>query len=153
MYYKKLSIITIIIIFVILVVIKSFNTNSIIEVNNLFFLEYVTQKNEEKIILNNFSAFEWEQLFLFKPYSSTDYIENVIGLKSNLIKTTYSEGMNNLIFMNDDKIVSIINGYPEDMGVWFDISDFDDYIKITEQDNVILILNPENSYSKVTFKF
>ncbi|MHA6261332.1 hypothetical protein ACXYMX_15810 [Sporosarcina sp. CAU 1771] len=75
--------------------------------------------------LSEFTPFEWDVVYCFDPYVSKDEIYETIGYKWDRISETVSEGMNQIVFMKDEKVICYIYGYPESnqFGIFFDGSD------------------------------
>ncbi len=74
-------------------------------------------KKNKTIILNEVVPFEWETLYSFEPYSSKEYMEEVIGFKSDEIYSDdISEDMLNLIFVQDGKVVARVLDCPSKLG-------------------------------------
>lgn len=82
--------------------------------------------------LNGFIPFEWDELYSFAPYSSTKAIYKVIGYKWDKISESVDEGMNQIVFVKDGKVVCYLYGYPENIKLGFDFGEYDgSYIKLT----------------------
>lgn len=84
--------------------------------------------------LNEFIPFEWEELYSFAPYTSTKTIYEVIGYKWDRINESVNEGMNQIVFVKDGKVVCYLYGYPENIKLGFDFGEYDgSYIKLTSK--------------------
>lgn len=82
--------------------------------------------------LNGFIPFEWDELFSFAPYTSTKEIYEVIGYKWDNISESVNEGMNQIVFVKDGKVVCYLYGYSENIKVGFDFGEYESsYIKLT----------------------
>lgn len=68
---------------------------------------------EWKVNLSTFTPFEWDKVYSFAPYLSKEAIYETIGYKWDNISETVSEGMNQIVFVNDGKVVCYLYGYPE----------------------------------------
>lgn len=91
--------------------------NPVVSVHNNELKKAVTSiKSSETVTLNEVVPFEWDNVYTFKPYTSKDEIEKVIGFKSNSIKETVNEGMVQLIFVKDNKVTASVCQYAEDLG-------------------------------------
>ena len=82
--------------------------------------------------LNAFIKFEWDELYSFAPYTSKKAIYEVIGYKWDNISESVNEGMNQIVFVKDGKVVCYLYGYPENIKVGFDFGEYEgSYIKLT----------------------
>lgn len=79
----------------------------------------------EQVKLSEFTPFEWDTVYAFDPYVSKETIYETIGYKWDRISETVSEGMNQIVFVKDGKVVCYIYGYPENnkFGISFASSD------------------------------
>lgn len=79
----------------------------------------------EQVKLSEFTPFEWDKVYAFSPYVSKETIYETIGYKWDRISETVSEGMNQIVFVKEGKVVCYIYGYPANnkFGISFDSSD------------------------------
>ncbi|EKN64640.1 hypothetical protein P9E76_00095 [Schinkia azotoformans] len=70
----------------------------------------------ETVNLSDLTPFEWDVAYSFDPYASKDMIYATVGYKWDNISETVSEGMNQIVFMKDGKVVCYLYGYPENNG-------------------------------------
>ncbi len=70
--------------------------------------------------LSEFTAFEWDTLLAFAPYTTREYIYGVVGYEWESIRPTVSEGMNQVVFLKDGEVVCYLHGYPDRYRVYFD---------------------------------
>ncbi|WP_222439383.1 hypothetical protein [Sporosarcina sp. BP05] len=70
----------------------------------------------ESVNLSNVTPFEWDIVYSFSPYTSKDTIYKTVGYKWDTISETVSEGMNQLVFMKEEKVVCYLYGYPANNG-------------------------------------
>lgn len=76
-------------------------------------------KLEEGIIeLNELIPFEWDMLYTFEPGTSVQDMEEAMGIHSSLLQEA-EEGMVQLIFVSDHKVICCICGVPEKLGYTF----------------------------------
>ncbi|MDG5788590.1 hypothetical protein QA612_13980 [Evansella sp. AB-P1] len=68
------------------------------------------------INLNEVTPFEWDVVYFFDPYTPKDQIYETVGYKWDKIKETVSEGMNQIVFLQDEKVVAYVYGYPSNNG-------------------------------------
>lgn len=59
------------------------------------------------------TPFEWDLVYSFEPYASKEEIYERVGYKWDRISETVSEGMNQIVFMNESKVVCYLYGYPQ----------------------------------------
>lgn len=84
--------------------------------------------------LSQWTPFEWDTLYSFAPYTTKDKIYEVIGYKWGNISETVSEGMNQIVFAKDGKVVCYLYGYPENIKLGFNFGEYEgDYIKLTSE--------------------
>ena len=63
------------------------------------------------IALKDITPFEWDKVFLFRTYYPKEDIIKKVGINWSEITDTLSEGITNMIFMKDEKIVCYYLGY------------------------------------------
>ncbi|MCH1625388.1 hypothetical protein [Fredinandcohnia quinoae] len=88
-------------------------------------------------IIDDFATwtpFKWDTLYSFSPYTSKDIIYNTVGYKWDKIDETVSEGMTQIVFVNDGKVVCYLYGHPENNNIGFDFGEYTgNYIKLTNE--------------------
>ena len=72
--------------------------------------------DSEDVELRDVIPFEFDTLYTFKPYTSKEDIETIIGFKSSSIKESTNEGMVQLLFVKDKKVVSSVCDYSVNLG-------------------------------------
>lgn len=94
----------------------------------------ISSKNatNKKVNLTTFTPFEWDKVYSFDPYLSIEKIYEIIGYKWDNISETVSEGMNQIVFMKDGKVVCYLYGYPESnkFGIFFEGTNSVDNVKL-----------------------
>lgn len=89
----------------------------------------------DNTIIEDFSEwtpFEWDTIYSFAPYTSKDRIYEVVGYKWDRISETVNEGMDQIVFMKDGKVVCYLYGYPENTKIGFNFGNYNGYyIKLT----------------------
>lgn len=70
----------------------------------------------ETINLLEVTPFDWDVVYSFEPYTPLDDIYKTVGYKWDTISVTVNEGMNQIVFLNDGKVVCYLYGYPENNG-------------------------------------
>ncbi|WP_285768485.1 hypothetical protein [Peribacillus sp. SI8-4] len=66
--------------------------------------------------LQDVTPFEWDRVYSFTPYTPKEDIYETVGYKWDAISETVNEGMNQLVFLKDGKVVCYLYGYPENNG-------------------------------------
>lgn len=113
---KILVIVAIIILFI--VVLISLIKKDLWEVNADLLKEEVLsiEQSVETVNLTDITPFEWDVAYSFDPYTTKDMIYETVGYKWDNISETVNEGMNQIVFMRDGKVVCYLYGYPENNG-------------------------------------
>ncbi|MCC3357049.1 hypothetical protein [Bacillus sp. REN16] len=70
----------------------------------------------ETIELTDVTPFEWDTIYSFSPYTPKEQIYEIVGYKWDRISETMSEGMNQIVFLKDGKVVCYVYGYPTTIG-------------------------------------
>ena len=91
-----------------------------IEMNNGAFSKAVKQVSSDEISLKELTPFEWDTMYTFSPYMPKENMREIMGVRSIHIRQTISEGMTQLFFIKDGKLVSSIYGYTDNLGFRFD---------------------------------
>ena len=95
--------------------------------------------------LSGFTAFEWDTLYSFAPYTPEERIYEVVGYRWSKIHSTVSEGMNQIVFLKDDKVICYLDGYPVKYQMVFDFGQYSaDYIKLTTSDKLTFNMTKTN---------
>ena len=74
------------------------------------------EQSVETVNLTDITPFEWDVVYSFNPYTSKDTIYETVGYKWDNISETVSEGMNQIVFLKDEKVVCYLYGYPQNIG-------------------------------------
>lgn len=82
-----------------------------------------TDSSIETINLLNVTPFKWDVMYSFAPYTPKEMIYETVGYKSDHIYETVSEGMNQIVFLKDGKVVCYLYGYPENNGFGISFTD------------------------------
>ena len=152
------KIIYILILLITIIIFFKFKDYSEIKLNNKKLQKSITSIKENEVALNDVIPFEWERLYTFKPYTTKEDIESIIGFKSQYISETINEGMVQLIFVKDKRIVSNVLNYEDNLGYSIDFYDgisiynevlYKDNIKFNVKlDNGILYLKKSINYKQ-----
>ena len=71
----------------------------------------------ESVNLSDVTPFEWDVVYSFDPYTSKDTIYfKPLAIKWDAISETVNGGMNQLVFMKNNKVVCYLYGYPANNG-------------------------------------
>ena len=131
------KIIYILILLIIITIFFKFKGYNNIKLNNENLQKAITSIKENEVTLNDVVPFEWERVYTFKPYTTKEDMESIIGFKSQYISETINEGMVQLIFVNNKKIVSNVLNYVDNLGYSIDFYDgISVYNEILYKDNV-----------------
>jgi hypothetical protein len=76
----------------------------------------------ETINLKEVTPFEWDKVYSFSPYTPKDTIYETVGYKWDRIQETVNEGMNQIVFLKDGKVVCYVYGYPSNVGYGISLS-------------------------------
>ena len=88
--------------------------------------------------LTQWTPFEWDTLYSFAPYTPKENVYEKIGCKWDEIKETVNEGMNQVVFLKDGKVVCYLYGYTENLGVGFNFGKYDgSYIKLLSNEKAL----------------
>ncbi len=109
-----------IVVIVMLSVVVSINllNKDLWEMNEELLREQITsiEQSVETINLLDVTPFEWDVVYSFDPYTSKEKVYKTVGYKWDNISETVSEGMNQIVFMKEEKVVCYLYGYPENNG-------------------------------------
>jgi hypothetical protein len=70
----------------------------------------------ETVSLIDITPFEWEVVHFFKPYTPVEVIYEIVGYEWDSISATVSEGMNQIVLLNNGEVVCYVYGYPSNNG-------------------------------------
>jgi hypothetical protein len=82
----------------------------------------------ETLNLLDVTPFEWDVVYSFNPYTPKDDIYETVGYRWDTTSETVNEGMNQIVFLNDGKVVCYLYGYPENNGysIYFESENYKD---------------------------
>lgn len=69
--------------------------------------------NAVSVNLKDLTPFEWDTVYSFDPYTSKEQVYETVGYRWDKISDALSEGMNQIVFLNDGEVVCYVFGYPE----------------------------------------
>jgi len=120
--------------------------------NNKTFNANVNSITQDKVFLNDITPFEWDTVYTFGPYTSRKVIEEAIGIKSNYISEARSEGMRQLIFVKEDKIICSITEYYYKLGYMFFIKSYkNEYAALNSTDNPLFKIERKDGLIKLIY--
>ena len=97
--------------------------------------------------LRAFIPFEWDTLYSFDPYYPKEKIYEIIGFEWSPIAETVSEGMNQLIFLKDEKVVCYVYGYPDRHNFYLYLGPSSEgYVKLSAEDSMVFDMTVEENY-------
>lgn len=100
----------------------------------------------ESINLMELTPFEWDVVYSFHPYTPKEDIFKTVGYKWDAISETVNEGMNQLVFIKDGKVVCYVFGYPENngYGISFEGQNFKAGTMLTAKDKLLFQVERNN---------
>ncbi len=138
---KRILLIVVLLLFII-IFIKVFEKDDW-EINEALLKQEVLNISESVVSINlsNVTPFEWDEMYSFDPYTPKEMIYETVGYKWGRISETVSEGMDQVVFMKDEKVVCYLYGYPENnrYGISFiseDSKDLTSYSLLKRADDV-----------------
>ncbi|MCG3087891.1 hypothetical protein [Sporosarcina cyprini] len=96
---------------------------------------------QQQVALSDITPFEWDVLYSFVPYASKEAVYETVGYRWDNIQETVSEGMNQIVFMHDGKVVCHIYGYPANNGFGLYVkgqNEGEPFVSINSSDHIIL---------------
>lgn len=118
------------------------------------FSSYSFVKGEEYAIddLASLTPFTWDKILFFGPYLTEERIIEIVGYKwSHHIVTGVSEGMNQVVFMNDKEVVCHIQGYPDSSKVYFQIEGYPEYKELQKSDQPKFRVTKQKKYYQLEY--
>lgn len=84
--------------------------------------------------LSKFTPFKWDTLYSFAPYTPKEEVYKIIGYRWDNISEIINEGLNQIVFVKDGKVVCYLYGYPENNKLGFNFGKYEgSYIKLTSE--------------------
>lgn len=104
--------------------------------------------HESTVRLSELTPFEWDQVVAFKPYTSKEDMEKILGFTSPALKEGINEGMNTIVFSMDDKVVCCICDFPSELGYVLDLGMLDSpnqkFMRIYPEIDTLIVLQDMN---------
>ena len=70
----------------------------------------------DTVNLREVTPFDWDVAYSFPPYTMKESIYKTVGYKWDRISETVNEGMDQIVFMKEGKVVCYLYGYPKNNG-------------------------------------
>jgi hypothetical protein len=109
-------------------------------------------KGTDTITIRDITPFEWDRFYSFYPYTSKKKIYAVVGYKWDNITEAMSEGVIQIVFMKDEKVLCYLYGLPSNIkysislaqdeykdGVAFLNSNEDVIFKVRRSDGIVYL--------------
>lgn len=109
-------------------------------------IKTISINNFTEVNINDITNFKWEKVYFFDPYISKRNILEIMGIDFNGIKQYYTEGVMQIFFINEDKVVCYLCGSGNDNGYYID-GDIgnNDYVCIYNKENMKFIYDEKLS--------
>lgn len=105
----------------------------------------------ESINLAQVVPFQWDAVYTFAPYLSTADMERILGISHTDLPTTVNEGMVQLVFVKDDKVVASVCDYSENIGYAVNIPlEGKEFAHISIQDTAIFSVTKADGIPTLT---
>lgn len=121
----------------------------------------VSAPDQSEIYLSELTDFDWNTVYSFDPYTSTEEMEQVLGFSSRNLTETVSENMVQLVFVGYDessgksRVVCNICGYADYLGYRADLGHYSDsdrnYMRV-ERGNDLFLFQTEDEIPSLTFR-
>jgi len=154
---KTYLIITCVLLITFTITITSFIVNNDIWDKNgkLFKNEVLAiESNLTETTLNKLTPFDWDEAYIFKPYSTKEYIYNTVGYEWDHINEIV-DGMIQVVFLKNKEVVCYLTGYPNEnkYDINIPINKFapdKSHILLLEEDNPKLKIEKKNNITILT---
>ncbi|MBC2725087.1 hypothetical protein [Desulfosporosinus sp.] len=136
---KSFMVIAWVLVVILGIIIKTLNPTPIWEINAKQFNKSfnVISGNATIDNLSSFTSFEWDTLYSFAPYTPEKVVYQVVGYQWDKINSTVSEGMNQIVFLKEGKVVCYIDGYPDKYKIFFEFGQYTgNHFKLTSSDKL-----------------
>ena len=106
-----------------------------------------------EVTLQEITPFAWDAVYTFAPYTPKQEIEEVIGAKSGKISELVNEGMTQLIFVKDGKVICGIQGYADRLGYFVSfLKDGEKQAVINFAEPVVFSVSREHEFAELRIK-
>lgn len=110
----------------------------------------------EEIRLGELAAFEWSYVYTFDPYTPKEAMAETMGVSPRHLRETVSEGMVQLVFVDDIGNVSAsVCGYAESLGYSVNLGRWDNgkpYRRIARETDVFVYRRRSDGLPELTFE-
>ena len=79
-------------------------------------VENIITMQDGEVELADITTFEWDAVYIFKPYTSQNGVKEAMGVKPKVYRTTASETDTLLYFLKEQEVVCCIAGTLKDLG-------------------------------------
>ena len=86
----------------------------------------ISDLQEGEVELSSLTSFPWDEVYVFKPYTSKDGVKEALGCKPKEYRSTVSETDTLVYFLKKQEIVCCVAGSFDDLGFYMNYN-FDDY--------------------------
>lgn len=77
----------------------------------------------KEVVLNDLIDFEYDTVYTFKPGTTVEDMEALIGFEYSGLKESANTGVMNILFVNEDEPVCYLYGYSDSKGFYINISE------------------------------
>lgn len=130
----------------------------LVQWNNWRFCTEVRKLEERdegsKVSLRSLTPFSWDYVYTFDPYTSKKEMEEILGFSDPNLAETVNEGMVQLVFVKQQKVVADICGYAENLGfsVNFGSWNLEEHYQKVSSDLCDFSLDFEPGYPRLTLE-
>lgn len=96
------------------------NWNSKLNVNTRYLENKLTHTQNHGQV-KDLIDINYDKVYVFQPYQPKESMESLIGFKCHILKETISEGMMNILFVENNSPVAYLYGYGANTGYYLDI--------------------------------
>lgn len=105
----------------------------------------LTTLTDQSITLEQAVPFGWDEVYSFAPYTSLEEIEAAIGTESYNLSESTSEGMLQLVFMDEGAVAATVCDTPANLGYNLIFSDWEgNAAHLTYGENVSFAVRSED---------
>lgn len=105
----------------------------------------LTALTDQTITLEQAVPFAWDEVYAFAPYTSLEEIEATIGTESYNLSESTSEGMLQLVFLDEGAVAAAVCDAPSNLGYNLIFSDWEgNAAHLTYGENVSFAIRSDN---------
>ena len=95
----------------------TFLNGFIFENKNVKLKDSIYAINSEVVKINEVVPFNWDTVYYIEPYTSKEEIQDIIGIENvKITDNNISEGFVYLVFVKGNSVVTVLKGYPDNIG-------------------------------------